>query len=245
VGAEGGSSSYVVAGLVAAAAAAATAAGMSDERDPIRRGQDNTAPAAGELTVAEQLHAVYKYVEPVALGRRFKIGIAWEYKRVTTGNSYTYEVSEVNENQHVLKEYHVAAADVVRTYRREAWVVEAQFISESGKALRGPELFVQCFLAGPAGQFRSFTLQDDGVAVDQKANDGTYTGVYQFAFEQNPRGLWQYFVIAQDVNNANEKLAPEEAAKIIGGMVVTHQLTITLDPASDCPFVPDGHVNVV
>ena len=34
------------------------------------------------------------------------------------------------------------------------------------------------------------------------------------------------------------------AATIIGGMVVTHQLTISFG-GGECEFVPDGHVNVV
>lgn len=245
VEAEGGSSSYVVAGLVAAAAAAALAAQLSDERDAIRRGQDNTVPMAGELTTAEELHAELQYIEPIALGRPFKVGTKWAYTRVTTGNTYTHNVAETNENVHVLKEYVIKAADVVRVYRRELWTVEGRFIGVDGKPLRGGALFVQCFLAGPEGQFRSFVLQDDGQGPDKEPNDGIYTGVYQFAFETKPQGLWRYYVIAQDVNAAKEGLDPEKAAQTIGGFVVTHQLAITFDPASDCPFVPDGHVNVI
>jgi len=36
----------------------------------------------------------------------------------------------------------------------------------------------------------------------------------------------------------------EDQAKIIGGMVATHQLTIFFEGGT-CPLVPDGHVNVV
>jgi len=39
-------------------------------------------------------------------------------------------------------------------------------------------------------------------------------------------------------------MEPEEAAKIIGGMVLTHQLTINFD-AGECPLVADGHVQMV
>ncbi|MGZ5442625.1 MAG: choice-of-anchor X domain-containing protein [Thermoanaerobaculia bacterium] len=186
-----------------------------------------------------------RYVDPVALGRPFKIGTKWEYTRITDGNSYTHEVEETNENIHVLSEYDIKAADVVRVYKREPWIVRAQFRAANGETIRGGELFVQCFLIGPDGRFRSFVLQDDGMQPDDKPNDGIYTGVYQFALEKNPVGLWRYFVIAQDVNNADPNLKPEEAAQIIGGFVVTHQLTIDFDPTSDCPFVPDGHVNVI
>jgi hypothetical protein len=51
-------------------------------------------------------------------------------------------------------------------------------------------------------------------------------------------------VIAQDVNNAQPDMSPEDAAQIIGGMVLTNQLVITFDQ-DECPFVPDGFVNVI
>ena len=47
VTASGGGTSAVAASLLAAAGAVATAAACSDARDPFRRGEDNTIPAAG------------------------------------------------------------------------------------------------------------------------------------------------------------------------------------------------------
>lgn len=242
VHAEGGSDSYVVAGLVAAAAAAATLAGLSDVRDPLRRGQDHTAPAPGELTVGERLTASIEYTDAVALGRSFAIGAKWEYVRITPSATYTYGANDVNTNTHVLSSYKITANDV--TYRHSPWVVKGEFLDRDGKRLRGGDLLVQCFLVGPHGQFQSFMLQDDGIDPDEGASDGVYTGQFFFRLDHDPRGLWKYYVIAQDVNIAQPEMDPEEQAKIIGGMVVTHQLTIDFEGA-DCQFVPDGHVNVV
>jgi hypothetical protein len=248
VGATGGGTSYIAAGLVAAAAAVATAAALSDERDPFRRGQDNTVPAAGEITLSERVEAQVSYIAPVALGTPFPIDVKWQYQRFTSGNTYSYEVSETQHNVHVLSKYLIKAPDVVRTYLREHFVVEAQFFDKDKKQLRGGQLFVQCFLVGPTGQYRQFLLQDNGSQPDQKANDGVYTGEFDFQRElskdKNARGIWTYYVIAQDVNVATPDMTPEQAATIIGGMVVTHQLVIDFEGGS-CPFVPDGHVNVV
>jgi hypothetical protein len=245
VEASGGGTSYIAAGLVAAAAAAATAAGLSDARDPFRRGQDNTMPASGEMTVGERLEASLMYPEAVELGRPFAVQTKWEYTRITTGKTYSYSVSETNNNVHVLERYEIEAPDVVRLYKREPFIVKARFFGPDEKQFRGGELFVQCFLLGPNGEFRSFHLQDDGINPDEKPNDGTYSGVYLFSHEKNKGiGLWTYFVIAQDVNSAAEGMNPEDAAQIIGGMVVTHQLTISFSGGT-CPLVPDGHVNVV
>jgi hypothetical protein len=241
--ARGGSDSYVVAGLVAAAAAAATAAGMSDERDPTRRGEDATPPAAGEFTVSESLDVTLLPKNAVALGRPFDVDVTWDYERITSGNTYTHNVSETNTNVHVLSRYPINAPDVVRAYRGERFVVEGEFFDADGKKLRGDQLFVQCFLSGPNGEARRFRLQDDGVRPDREPNDGVYTG--EISFDPiKEKGLWTFFVIAQDVNNAQPNMDPEEAAKIIGGMVVTHQLTIAMGGGT-CPLVPDGDVQVL
>ncbi len=245
VRAGGGGTSYVAAGLVAAAAAVATAAALSDIRDPIRRGQDNTVPASGEMTIGERLDAVITYVESVALGRPFKVQADWTYTRVTTGNAYTYSVSEINQNQHVLSQYNITAPDIVHLYQGDPWVVEAAFFDENGKQLHGGDLFVQCILVAPHGEYFNIVLQDDGISPDTSPDDGTYTGKFTFdVLEDRARGIWLYYVIAQDINTAQPNMDPEEAAQIIGGLVRTHQLTINFDGGT-CPLVPDGHVNVI
>ena len=239
----GGGNSYVAAGLVAAAAAAATAAGLSDVRDPFRRGQDATPPAAGALTLVESLDVELGYPEPVALGKPFSVKADWEYERFTTAGSHTASSSDVTQNVHVASSYQISAPDVHPRYQKKEWVVAGQFRNAVGELFRGSQLFVQCLLVGPAGELRRFLLQDDGNHPDDKPGDGIYTGRYPFP-RTDSAGLWRYFVIAQDVNHATPGLSPEEAAQIIGGMVLTHQLVITFDE-DDCPFVPDGHVMVV
>ena len=246
VSASGGSDSYVVAGLVAGAAAAATAAAASDVRDPFRRGEDNTAPAAGEMTLSEHVKMSFHYPEPVALGRPFAAGLKWEYTRVTTGATYSFAASDVSNNVHVLSNYKITAPEIIHSFYRykEPFVVRAEFFDKDEKQFKGGQLLVQCFLVGPNGEYRKFRLQDDGIPPDEKPSDGIFTGFYDFSRDESPQGLWLYYVIAQDINNADPDMTPEEAAKIIGGMVVTHQLTITFDE-DECPFVPDGHVQVL
>lgn len=244
ISASGGGSSYVGAGLTAGAAAAATLAAYTDERDPFRRGQDNTEPEEGEVTTSERLSATIDYVEPVALGRPFAVHTDWTYTRETTGGTYTHSVSETNTNQHTLSRYEIRGQDVVRTYRQDQFVVEAEFFDVDGDQVTGDELFVQCILAGPNGEYERFLLQDDGIDPDEEPNDGVYTGRFDFRRRDLPTGVWKYYVIAQDVNDATPDMDPEEMAQIIGGMVLTDQLEITFDPTEECRFVADGHVNV-
>lgn len=239
---SGGGTSYVAAGLLAAAAAAATAAVLSDARDPFRKGADHTPPAPGELTVGESLDVEYLYGEPVALGRPFTVDGKWKYQRITTGATYAHSAAETGTNVHVLSRYEIHAPDVVRAYKREPFVIEASFFDADEKILRGGELFAQCFLVGPSGQWRRLVLEDHGATPDQKPLDGVYTGMTHFT--PNDVGLWTYYVIAQDINDATPAMTPEEAAQIIGGMVLTHQLTLTFD-GGVCALVADGHVNVI
>lgn len=241
VGAQGGGSSYVAAGLLAAAAAVATAAALSDARDPFRRGQDHTAPAAGEVTTGERVTVSLRYPEPVALGKPFAVGARWEYTRITTGASYSYTVDETNTNVHV-STYKIQAPNIVRVYREEPFIIQAEFFGPEGQSFRGDQLFVQCILAGPNGEYRRFLMQDDGIYPDQKPKDGVYTGIHEFTLYDH--GFWKIYVIAQDVNSAQPDMTPDAAAKIIGGMVLTHQLTISFSGGT-CPLVPDGDVHVI
>ncbi|WP_322883032.1 hypothetical protein U8C37_03210 [Sinorhizobium medicae] len=241
----GGGTSYVAAALVAAAAAAATVAAFTDVRDAFRRGEDATPPGDGETTVRERFESAIRYVEAVALGRPFSVNARWIYTRVTDANTYTHEVEETNQNTHVISHYEVTAPEfAVRDNPDLHWIVKAKFLDADGKALSGSELFVQCFLVGPNGEWHRCYLQDDGIWPDDAASDGTYTGTFSFRAAKAEKGLWVYYVIAQDVNHARTEMTPEEAAQIIGGLVVTHQLTISFTE-DECRFVPDGHVMVV
>jgi PKD repeat protein len=240
--AQGGGTSYAAASLTAAAATTALIAAASDVRDPIRRGQDNTPPQPGEITVGENLKAALSYTHPVKPGTPFVVGLTWKYTRTTTGNTYTYSATDANANIHVLSRYEIKAPDVVRVYKRDRFTVEASFFDSDGNIVCGGALFVQCFLIGPQGRWQKISLQDHGDGDDRQANDGIYTGGCYFS--SSDAGLWTYYVIAQDVNNAQPDMKPEEAAQIIGGMLLTNQLTISFDPGT-CDFVPDGHVNVI
>jgi hypothetical protein len=243
--AKGGSSSYIVAGLVAAAAAVATAAGLSDVRDPFRRGEEHTVPATGELTTSESVKCLLSYPEPVQPGRPFAVQAKWEYARTTTGAMYTYAATDVNKNVHVISKYSVEMPNVVRLYKDEPFIVKAQFYGPDQKLYVGHQLFVQCILAGPHGEWRRFILQDDGNFPDMTANDGTYTGIHYFEQDRpDPRGLWMVYVIAQDVNTATPDMKPEDAAELIGGMLLTDQIQISFNGGT-CPLVPNGDVNVI
>jgi hypothetical protein len=240
---SGGGTSYVAAGLVAAAAAVATVAALFDAKDPFRKGQEATDPA-GVTTLAESLETALLYQDPIQCGQPFKVGAKWRYTRHTTAGDQVFEADETNANIHVLSRYEIDAPDVVRRARREQFLIRARFFDADGTLMTGSALFVQCFLCGPQGQWRVFPMLDDGVRPDEKPDDGTYTGLYNFFQKEEATGYWKYFVIAQDVNTATPDLDPVTAAAIIGGMVRTGQLTIDYSGGT-CAFVEDGQVNVI
>jgi hypothetical protein len=236
--------------LAAGATASGGAAGLSDARDPFRRGEDHTLPAPGELTTSETVKFSLSYPEALTLGKPFAVQADWHYTRTTTGNSYTYAVSETNTNIHVLESYDITCPNIVRTYERQPFLIKGRFYVggnkiKGGEFFRGSQLYVQCFLVGIGplqGRYIRFLMQDSGIHPDIDANDGTYTGIHYFAPEDH--GFWQIYVIAQDVNDAQPDLTPEQAAQIIGGFVRTHQLTIDFQGGT-CPHVPDGEVHVL
>ncbi len=245
VRAGGGGTSYVAAGLVAAAAAAATAAALSDERDAFQIGRDNTLPNPGEITIKEEFAFSIIYNEPVTLGRPFAATAEWIYTRITDKNTYTHSETQTNNNIHVTSSYEVTAPEfAVRDNPDLFWIIKAKFFDANANLLSGSDLFVQCFLVGPSGEWHRIVLQDDGLFPDENATDGEYCGTFNFRRFKAQKGLWQYFVIAQDVNDADPGLTAQEAAKIVGGMVITNQLTVSFTE-DECRFVADGHVMVV
>jgi len=221
-----------------------------DDRDPFRRGQDNTLPGDGELTVSESLDCEINYLDPIVPGTPYAIGTKWDYTRTTRDgaaveHNYTYRVNEVNNNVHVLSRYEVDAPDVVRVYQQKEkpFVVKAKFFDREGKQMTGNQLFVKCYLQRKSdNKIITFLLQDDGNNADERANDGVYTGIHYF--ESADDGYWRVIVAAQDVNYADESMAPDDAAQIIGGQLLTHQLTISYEGGT-CPLVPDGELHVI
>ena len=240
---------FVALGAAAGSIASAVIAGAADVRDPFRRGQDNTLPGAGETTIAENLNIEFSYPGSIVLGTPFPVGVKWDYHRITVDaaavqKDYPYSVAEVNKNVHVLSKYVITCPNIIREYLREPFIIKGQFYGTKDELKRGGELFVKCYLVGPDGGSDVITLgmQDSGIYPDAEANDGTYTGIYYF--NETQKGLWKIYVLAQDINDAQPDMTPDEAAQIIGGMILTGQLTITFEGGT-CKHVPDGDVNVL
>lgn len=237
-------------------------AAFTDYKDSIRRGQENTIPSDGELTIAEQVNMSIGYPEAIIPGQSYAVDADWEYTRMTTGDSYTYSVTETPNNQHTLSTYTVDAPREIKRYNNEKFEIEAGFYDDRGNPL-DDDLFVFCLLLGPNGQILRLPMQDDGISPDREPNDGVYTTELDFRSftssmtigpeamleteklaAEDVTGRWIYYVLAQDINTAKPDMEPEEAAKYSGGMVLTPQLSISVD-GGECPVSPDGHVDVI
>jgi hypothetical protein len=89
-------------GLYGGAAAAAIAAAASDVRDPTRRGQDNTPPDPGELTTSESVVMAIEYPQVPVPGVPFETKVQWQYERMTTKGTRTFEIEETRVNTQFL-----------------------------------------------------------------------------------------------------------------------------------------------
>jgi hypothetical protein len=100
--------SRFAAALFAAAAAAAIIAEASDDADLFDRGQTQTPPNAGELTVDELVHFDLTRIDAPSLGTNFGGTIRWDYTRtLDSGRILTYSTSNDFSNIHYLKSYKV------------------------------------------------------------------------------------------------------------------------------------------
>jgi len=89
-------------GLYGGAAAAAAAAALSDYRDPNRRGQDNTLPEPGDLTLKEVVDVEIEYPQLPLPGLPFETDVKWQYARETVDQVLKFEVEEKNTNTQFL-----------------------------------------------------------------------------------------------------------------------------------------------
>lgn len=249
-----GDDGMTVAGVASAIATGAVAVGLSDAADPWWRGQEATPPKAGELTTAEKVDVKFSYPEPVMVaGKAYPVHVGWGYGRITTGNSYSYDVDETQTNIHINGGVEVEVPALHHAFSAPL-VVRARFLRETGKPFCGADLYAFALLRSPGdGMYFFIDLLDDGIAPDKKANDGTYTGsinleaAYRVLLKNKLKleGRWKVYVFAQDVNDATPDMKPEIAAQHIGGFMVASALQITFDPTLPCPLEAQATVEVV
>lgn len=248
-----GRDKLTVAGVASAIATTAAAVGLSDAADPWWRGQAQTAPATGELTVAEKVDAVFAYPSGViSAGAPYPVDVRWTYTRQTTGNTYNYSVAETQHNVHVTDGVEVVAPAVHHAFAAPL-VIAARFKRPGGQLYLGDDLYAFCLLRSPDDMYFFLELLDDGIGADQAANDGAYTGsihleeVYRVLLQHRLRleGLWRVYVFAQDVNDAAPDMAAHLAAQRIGGFMIASALRVRLDASLPCPLQADAAITVV
>jgi hypothetical protein len=247
-----GGGGLTVAGVASAIALGALTVACSDAADPIWRGQEATPPQDGELTVAEKVVAKWSLPDPPNAGEAYTADVDWTYTRFTTGETYTYSVSETQTNIHVLDHVEIDTPATVHAY--EPLWVRAKFDRGDGDLFRGPELYSFVLFRSPGGTFFVRPLGDDGQRFDPAANDGIYAGwldlraAYKVLLQKGEHdvlGRWRVYVFAQDVNKTKPGTPPEIAAQEIGGFFVASAIEITFDPSLPCPLKAPASIDVL
>jgi hypothetical protein len=223
---------------------------LADYPDTFRRLQEANPPRANEVTQSESFRIRFDYVDGISPGKPVRVRAFGDYTRDTldaAGNQQRYDAQfdETNTNTHVISRYEVEHPDILRVYQDKPFIVKGRFYDEAGQIIPSDRLYVRCYLEGQgalANRSYQFPLQDDGVYPDDAVNDGTFTG--RWNFNNADRGDWHVYVVAQDVNLAQENMSPEEAAKFLGSQLLTNQLTINTKGGT-CPLAPDGDVRVI
>lgn len=247
----GGDAADGVAGAASAVAVAALAVACSDAADPFWRGQEKTPPAAGELTTGERVVAQWSLPDAPNAGKPYTADVKWTYTRFTTGNTYTYSVSETQTNIHVSDGVEIDTPATVHAFS-PLWV-KARFHKAGSELFKGAEVYSFSLFRAPQGLYFVVPLTDDGLGFDPAANDGIYAGsldlerAYRLLLKehQDVHGVWRVFVFAQDVNLTKPGTPPEIAAQHIGGFFVASAITITFDPSLPCPLKAQAAITVV
>jgi hypothetical protein len=155
--------------LFAASGASALIAELSDDADLFDRGQTQTPPNAGELTVDELVHFDLTRIDTPSLGTNFGGTIKWNYSRtLDSGRILTYSTSNDFSNIHYLKSYkvnvdgtHNDSKHYTHQYKNPL-IIGAQFTKPDGSLFRGSQLYVFAVLFSDTGIKIGFELRDDG-----------------------------------------------------------------------------------
>jgi hypothetical protein len=159
----------VAAALFAAAATAATIAAASDDANLFDRGQTQTPPKAGELTVSELVRFDLTRIDAPFLGINFGGTIKWDYaSTLDSGRTLTYSTTNDLSNIHYLKSYKVnvdGTHDDSKHYthqRKNPLIIGSQFTRPDGLLFRGSQLYVFAPLFSDTGIKIGIELRDDG-----------------------------------------------------------------------------------
>ncbi len=251
-GAAGGKPGYTVAGVASAIASVAIAVACSDAADPFYRGQTATTPAAGEMTIGERVVAKWDLPDAPNAGAPYPADVQWTYQRITTGQTYSYSVSETQTNVHVAGDVEVDTPNLVKAFA-PLWV-KAKFQKSGSGYFTGNDLYAFALFQAPQnGLYFVVNIADDGLGFDGTANDGVYSGSLNLeaarrlllAEGEDVYGIWRVFVFAQDVNLTKPGTPPEIAAQHIGGFFVASAITLTFDPDLPCPMKAQANITVV
>jgi hypothetical protein len=251
-GAASGKPAFTVAGVASTIASGALVVACSDAADPFFRGQTATPPAAGETTIGEQVVAKWDLPEAPNAGIPYPVDVQWTYQRFTTGQTYTYSVTETQTNVHIAGDVEVDTPSVVAAFN-PLWV-KAKFQKSGGGYFSGTDLYAFALFQAPQnGLYFVVNLLDDGIGFDDAANDGVYSGSLNLELArrlllengEDVYGVWRVFVFAQDVNLATPGTPPEIAAQHIGGFFVASAITLTFDPNLPCPMKALASITVV
>lgn len=242
---------FTVAGVASAVATVAAAVALADTADPFWRGQENTPPAAGEVTTGEKVVAKWKLPVAPNAGQAYNAEVEWTYTRFTTGQTYEHSVQETQTNIH-LSDGVELELPVDVPLGQPLWV-RAKFLRTEGNFFKGTELYAFALLRSPGGLYFVVPLTDDGLGFDPGANDAVFAGLLDMKkamrrlikYKLDPRGVWRVYTFAQDVNLTKPGTPPEIAAQHIGGFFVASAISITFDPTLPCPLTAQGSINVV
>ena len=247
-----------VAGVCATICSGAIAVACSDAADPIYRGEQNTVPADDEVTLAEAVEAHWDFLDAPNAGVPYRTHVTWHYQRVTSGQTYTYEVDEEQTNIHVVDNVEIdTPATVVESSGDEQTILwaKAKFTKPDGTLYTGPDLYTFCFFHSPDpnGLFFIVPLLDDGIDFDDQADDGIYIAALRLGFVKRylaragapVDGIWRVFIYAQEVNRTAPGTPPVLAAQTIGGNFVASAVSLTFDPSLPCPLKAQATITVV
>lgn len=195
----------------------------ADDKDPFRRGQENTLPPPDAVTFSERVILSANYLQEPEVGTLYQAAVSFQYQRFTDRGVFTCDYSAIEQNN-----IHYTTGRALGINKHEYGTLDQMVLTaqiERGVPLRGNEAFITANVFRAADTFyeelpATGVLRDDGQAGDAAANDGIYTLARPVAGLPIGEPL-KVFVFGFDINQAAESDPPLVAATKIGGVLIS------------------------
>ncbi|CAN9445516.1 unnamed protein product [Alternaria alternata] len=238
---------------------------MQDGKDLHEYGRDNTTPAVGELTIGELVEFDIVPTDKASPGVAWGGDIKWKYERALNSGAqfvrldgglfkgsdlYVFAWLWSNRGQKISVELRDDGYGQLAGFDEDGASLSAEEGRDILERVAPGGMLLRSKVTKTVRDWERGVIPVDKIGglraiADEEAipNTGSYVAVANSVEQYSGPTTWYVFVLAQDVNTVAEGMEPREAAKTVGGFLLTTGYKLKWD-GSPCEMDYDAVVEV-